>query len=107
MKIDIFYMLSNWLMGQGKKLSQPDIFKSIILLLKMYLIGIYTEDDSERRQEMVGHFQVCTNTFDDEALMSILRLVHEASNCSNIKQFLKIEEDRSMDDVLQQSKTWT
>ena len=103
---DLFYLLSNWLIYQGKRIPH-DGFKSIVLLLKMYLVGIYTESDAARRKEMISYFYVCADNFDDDGNIGVLGLISEFCVSYSIKVFLKIEEDKSMEDMVQNSKSWT
>jgi hypothetical protein len=103
---DLFYMLSNWLVYQGKK-SSADAFASMKLLMKMYLIGVYTEKDSARRAEMTNHFYVCTESFDEASNLGFLSLIAEFSSNWTIKEFLNITSDKDMEEMVQQNKNWT
>ena len=105
-RTDLFYMLSNWLVFAGKKLN-PKGFNQVILLMKMYLVGIYTEDDPGRRKEMVKHFQSCAENFEDESNLGLLSLVADLCKAFTVKQYLCIPDEPGVEDVLAQSKTWT
>lgn len=104
-RIDLFYLLSNWLIYQGNKPS-TEVFNNILLLIKMYIVGIYTEEDAKRREEMVCLFHVCADNFDDEGNIGVLKLISDMCTSHNIKSFLSIEEEDQFMDEYVNSKTW-
>lgn len=104
-RTDLFYMLSNWLVYQGKKVAKEG-FSSMQLLMKMYLIGIYTEDDKVRRADMISHYCACTDSFDDESTLCFIGLVVELCTNWTIKEFLNINEDKDMEEMIKDNKNW-
>lgn len=104
-RTDLFYMLSNWLVYQGKRAS-ADAFTGMKLLMKMYLIGIYTEVDAKRREEMINHFYACTESFNDTSNLGFLSLIAEFSSHWTIKEFLNIMADKEMEEMVQNNRNW-
>jgi SNF2 family DNA or RNA helicase len=102
---DLFYMLSHWLIFAGKKLS-PTGFKQVLLLMKMYIVGIYTEEHPVRRKEMIEHFQICANNFEEESHLGLLSLIAELCRSFTVKQYLCLAEDPGAEEVVAQSKSW-
>jgi hypothetical protein len=105
-RTDLFYLLSNWLVYQGKR-ATADSFSGMRLLMKMYLIGIYTETDPKRRDEMVNHFYICTESFDDISNVGFLSLIAEFSSHWTIKEFLNIVGDKDIEEMVQNNRNWT
>lgn len=104
-RTDLFYTLSNWLVYQGKKVAKEG-FQSMQLLMKMYLIGIYTEDDKCRRSEMISHYCACTDSFDDDSILGFIELVVELCTNWTIKEFLNIHQDKEMEEMIRDNKNW-
>lgn len=104
-KTDIFYLLSNWLIFESKRI-KPENLKSIKFLIKMNLTAIYIERNPERLADLITHFKACINNFDEDLNFSIIEQVKEFCFSSSIKSFLKILEDKDAEELVQNSKSW-
>lgn len=106
-RTDLFYMLSNWLLLQSKTFSTSEGFTHITLLMKMYLIGIYTEENTGRQQELIKNLKECQKTFNEAAELHLVKIIAELCQVATIKDYLQVDQDASISELFKASKNWS